>query len=36
MKILVMTKLKDTYVMLSTEMKIKLMEGAAAFVAKYK
>ncbi|MFC2024639.1 muconolactone Delta-isomerase family protein [Chloroflexota bacterium] len=36
MKILVITKLKDTYVMLPTEMKIKLMEGAGAFIAKYK
>lgn len=35
MKLLVITKLKDTYVMLPTEMKIKLMEGAGAFIAKY-
>jgi len=34
MKILVMTKLKDTYAMLPIEMKIKLMEGAGEFIAK--
>jgi hypothetical protein len=35
MKILAVTKLKDTYAMLPLEMKIKLMEGAHAFIAKY-
>ena len=34
MKILVMTKLKDTYAMLPIEIKIKLMEGAGEFIAK--
>ena len=36
MRLAVYTELKDTYTMLPLEMKIKLMEGTAAFITKYK
>ncbi len=36
MKLLVITQLKDAYVMIPIETKVQLMEGAAAFIAKYK
>ena len=36
MRLAVYTELKDTYVLLPIETKIKLMEGAAAFITKYK
>jgi hypothetical protein len=36
MRLAVYTVLKDAYIMLPIEMKLKLMEGAAAFIAKYK